>query len=127
MTLVEVLVSMVLMLFVSLAMMQTALVSIQSNMKGEARDMAVGVADKWMSEVRNQSFAAFAAGLPGAPAVTVNNDPRYVRNVSINYRVTRSVTTLDSPEDSVRQVNVKVEWAWKGEPFSHNVTTMVRR
>ena len=56
-TLVEVLISMVVLLLVSLALMQTALVSIDSNMMNILRDEAVGIAEEEMNEARGVSFS----------------------------------------------------------------------
>src|SRR3990172_4640679 len=55
-TLVEVMIALVVLLFVSLAMMQTALVSIDSNMINVLRDEAVRIAEERMSELRNVPF-----------------------------------------------------------------------
>lgn len=53
MSLVEVMVALVILLFVSLAMMQTALVSIESNMRNVLRDEAVSIAEMRMNDAKS--------------------------------------------------------------------------
>jgi prepilin-type N-terminal cleavage/methylation domain-containing protein len=56
MSLVEVMVALVVLLFVSLALMQTALVSIDANMRNSIRDEAVSVAQTRLTEARNLAW-----------------------------------------------------------------------
>lgn len=55
-SLVEVMIAMVILLFVSLALMQTALVSIEANMKNVLRDEAVAVAEERISRAKALGF-----------------------------------------------------------------------
>jgi prepilin-type N-terminal cleavage/methylation domain-containing protein len=57
-TLVEVMIALVVLLIVSLALMQTALVSIDANMNNSMRDEAVSVAEMRMNEARNLAWAS---------------------------------------------------------------------
>jgi Tfp pilus assembly protein PilV len=72
-SLVEVMIAMVVLLFVSLALMQTALVSIESNMKNVLRDEAVAIAEERINQARALPFASLTApgdttALPILPA-----------------------------------------------------------
>ena len=55
-TLVEVMIAMVVLLLVFLALMQTALVSIDSNMKNNLRDEAANIAAMRMEQARNLQY-----------------------------------------------------------------------
>jgi type IV pilus assembly protein PilV len=55
-TLVEVMIALVVLLLVFLALMQTALVSIDSNMINALRDEAVNIAEEKMNDERNKTF-----------------------------------------------------------------------
>ena len=125
MTLVEVLIALVVLLLVSLAMMQTALVSIDSNMRNVLRDEAVSIAEMGMSEARNTSFSSLSPG-PSSTSVLRN-----FRNIaSFPYTVARTVTDLNVDN---KQVNIAVTWEWKentvanGNPYTHSITTIVKR
>lgn len=77
-TLVEVLIAMVVLLLVSLAMLQTALLGIDSNMRNVLRDEAVSIAEQRMNYTSSIPFATLAlwAGLSdngdGNSPTTVN-------------------------------------------------------
>lgn len=116
MSLVEVMIAMVILLFVALALMQTVTVAIDANMKNALMDEAVKVAGQSMSRMRNVSD----------PTTEVVNPPlaevRLVRNASIRYLLTNTVTA--SGDLSI--VNTTVSWTWKGQTYTHLVSTIRR-
>ncbi|MDP3259074.1 MAG: prepilin-type N-terminal cleavage/methylation domain-containing protein [Thermodesulfovibrionales bacterium] len=116
-TLVEVLISMVVLLLVSLALMQTALVSIDSNMINVLRDEAVGIAEEEMNEARGVSFSLL--GNSAGPPVQRN-----IRNINFSYTATRTVTNIGAES---RQVVITITWNWKGNPYTHSIASIVRR
>jgi type IV pilus assembly protein PilV len=118
-TLVEVMIALVVLLLVFLALMQTALVSIDSNMKNVLRDEAVNIAEEQMNNARNVSFDTLAT-LPAAPVT------RNIRNITpaFSYTVTRTVSNLNI--DS-RQVVITVTWNWKGINYNHSISTILRK
>jgi prepilin-type N-terminal cleavage/methylation domain-containing protein len=118
-TLVEVLIALVIVLVVFLALMQTALVSIDSNMRSVLRDGAVGIAEDRMNVARNQPFDSLASG---TSSETVLRNFRNITNFS--YAVTRTVADLNSDN---KQVDIRVQWTWKGETYTHSITTILRR
>lgn len=154
-SLVEVLISLVVLLFVSLALMQTALVSIESNMKNVLRDEAVAIAEERINQARSIAFAALAddaAGLPVAPAAYGcpadfvaghANGTVYVVNPPTGFAPTptllpraalknvasfvfcTNMNTTDLSADN-RQVEVTVGWSWKGQTNTHTATAVVR-
>ena len=123
-TLVEVMIALVVLLIVSLALMQTALVSINANMTNVLRDEAVGIAEMRMNEARNTPFN----NLVGTSNATIMRNFRNIAN--FQYTVTRTVTNLNSDN---KQVNITVTWEWKentvanGNPLTHSITSIVRR
>jgi prepilin-type N-terminal cleavage/methylation domain-containing protein len=123
-TLVEVMIALVVLLIVSLALMQTALVSIDANMANILRDEAVSIAEMRMNEARNTPFNS----LVGTLNTTVLRNFRNVAN--FQYNVTRTVTDLNTDN---KQVNITVTWEWKentvanGNPLTHNITSIVKR
>jgi prepilin-type N-terminal cleavage/methylation domain-containing protein len=124
-TLVEVLIAMVIFLLVSLAMMQTALVGIDSNMINVLRDEAVGIAEETMIAARNTPFDSLVAGTEVLPTVSRN-----FRNMIEQFIVTRTVTDHGINN---KEVNIVVTWGWKdktvanGNPYTHSITTILRR
>ena len=134
-TLVEVMIALVILLLVFLALMQTALVSIDANMKNVLRDEAVSIAEQRLNTARSLPFDSLvndAAALPtpndcpGTFAVgeRVQRDFRNIINKDFCSNMT--VTPLGVTGDT-RQVNIRVIWNWKGEAFIHSITTLIRR
>jgi type II secretory pathway pseudopilin PulG len=121
MTLVEVLVSLVIVFIVFLGLSSSGLVVLDQNIKNELRDEAVSVADRAVQDARRASFDNLAT-LPAA------NVLRQVRNVNRPFTVTRTVTTLDGDN---RQVTINVAWSriegHQTRSYSHQVVTIVRR
>ena len=116
---VELMISLVLLLFVFLALAQTALVSIDSNMTNILRDEAVSVAEMKMNEARDTGFDTLLAV---TTTETVNRNFRSITN--FQYTATRTVTDLNLNN---KQIRIMVTWNWKGNPYTHTITTIVRR
>lgn len=116
-SLVEVMLSLVILLIVFLALMQTALLSIDSNVKNLLRDEAVGIAEMRMSAIRNTPFASLTAG------TTTATDNRNVRNAAVTYTSTTTITSLNTDN---MQATISVAWTWKGQNYTHSISTIVR-
>lgn len=116
-TLVEVMIALVVLLFVFLALMQTALMSIDSNMVNVLREEAISIAEEQMTDVRNTAYADVAS----VAAATVS---RNIRNVQgFDYTVTRTV----ADNTTTKQVAITVTWSWKNDAYRHQITTILRR
>ena len=129
-------VAMVILLFVSMALFQTAIVSIDANARTMLRDEAVRLAEARMDELKNVSYpdGTNCAGLNAegdavwntsrcimnGNAAAFTNDPVYVpvRNMTMTYRM-RAVIDTDS-----KTMDVTVFWPWKGESFTHQISTV---
>jgi type IV pilus assembly protein PilV len=125
-TLVEVMIALVVLLLVFLALMQTALVSIDSNMVNALRDEAVNIAEEKMNEARNTSFTALAA-----VTTDVSPPPKSLRNIAaFTYTATRTVSDISA---NSKQVVISVTWEWKdktvanGTEYRHTISTVLRR
>jgi len=118
MSLIEVMMAMLVLLIVSLAVMQTALVGMDSNMKNILRDEAVRLAEERMELARTN------AGPGSPPPVYV---PRKVRNVNVKfqgvdgYKVTTAVNTVGVDMD---RIDMTVEWTWKGDNYKHTISSL---
>jgi len=134
-TLVEVMIALVVVLVVFLALMQTALVGIDSNMINILRDEAVSIADERMSAHRNVPFdnVTDTNGTPNNPGNFVPDGPpiqRNIRNIS-NFPFT-SMKRIDDLNDDNKQVEIQIRWEWKektvaNDPYTHTISTIVRR
>ena len=151
-TLVEVLIALVVFLLISLAVMQTALVVIDSNMINVLRDEAVSIAEMRMNDARNLGFtetvnnldddgadASLTATVCPAEFVTDfgTNGLRVTRNfrniTGFSFCTNRTVTelggdgSLATNDAENRQVAITVGWIWKGQDYMHAISTIMRR
>jgi type II secretory pathway pseudopilin PulG len=123
MSLVELLVAMVILLTISLALMQTALVSIDYNTRNEIRNEAVKLAAQYMSDIRSTDFADMAEvnatehlKLRRIPYATATDPGFEFFNVATLINTVGNVNT--------RQIFVNVSWTWKLENYTHSITSI---
>lgn len=120
MTLIEVLISFVLLTIISLALLQSALLAVNINVRNELRDVAVSVAEQRMTELRNTAFASLTDGTVKETDIT-----RYIRSGQYNFTPTTEIKTLSATPSS-KQVIVTISWKYKNQPYSHSVSTVLR-
>jgi type II secretory pathway pseudopilin PulG len=115
MVLVELMVAMVILLLVSMALMQTALVSIDANTRNVLRDEAVRLAEAKMDELRNRDY-------PGSTTVVNSMDTveMPVRNM-MNFAYIINTAKIDTANS---QMTVTVDWEWRDDYNSHTITTI---
>ncbi len=121
-TLVEVLIALVITLVLFLALMQSALLSISVNVNNSIRNEAVRIAEMRMIELRNTSFDDLTT--PDPPDTVI---PRNFRNFSIDFTSTDTITSLPAANPTAKQIQVSIEWTFKGENHTHSITTIKRR
>jgi type IV pilus assembly protein PilV len=129
-SLVEVMIAMVISLLVFFAVMQTALVGIDANMRNVLRDEAVNIAEMRLREARSVPFASLETG----NAVVEDVVTRDIRKVaSYQFTVETEVKEIDGNQNTdtddgdIRRARVDVTWQWKGQTFRHTATTIRKR
>jgi prepilin-type N-terminal cleavage/methylation domain-containing protein len=141
-TLVEVMIALVITLLVFLALMQTALVGIDSNMRNVVRDEAVKIAEMRMNEMRNIPFVSVVSdsgSLTGYDCPTGFSSTgvpveRNLRNIQgFDFCTNLVCQELGGDGDCAtddannKQVNITIGWKWKGENYTHRITTIRKR
>ncbi|MFZ5906509.1 MAG: hypothetical protein ACOYVJ_03745 [Nitrospirota bacterium] len=127
-SLVEVMTALLVALLVFLALLQTALVGIDANMRNVLRDEAVNIADLRLNQARNTPFPALLDG------TTTGSETRDVRNISgFTYTTTTDVVELDgdgvagTDDANTKEIDVTITWTWKGEQYTHSTSTIRKR
>jgi prepilin-type N-terminal cleavage/methylation domain-containing protein len=137
-TLVEVMIALVVLLIISLALMQTALVSIDSNMTNILRDEAVNIAEERMTIFRSVQFntqgvdplLADTNGTANSQGAFVSDTTvqKNVRNISnFTFTSTKRIDDLGSLSGDNKQVDIEIAWTWKGQNYNHVISTILRR
>lgn len=117
-TLVELLISIVIMFIVFLGLTGTVLTGLEYNLRNAVLDEAVGVGESAMNQIRSRPFDNIVT--PTAP----DNVLRTVRRFNVTYTVRTTVTT---PAADIKQVAMVVEWNRRGKSYNHVFSSIVRR
>lgn len=125
-------ISLVILLFVFMGLIQASLVSINSNLRNEIRDEAVRVASEHMAIARSTPVDTLAANvcpagtLPPAPLNRTVN--RTIRNLQQPYPVVTSGCFIDATRISAR-VTVTVTYVYPDDSVANtqSITTIVKR
>lgn len=122
MTLIEVMIALVILLLVSLALMQTVTLGINSNVRNLLRDEAVRIADTRITELMNTQFDSAILNATGGTTETAV--AKEFRNFPINFTPTRAITDLGGDN---KRVDITVAWDWRGNNYTHTISTVMRR
>jgi prepilin-type N-terminal cleavage/methylation domain-containing protein len=151
MSLVEVMIALLVMLLVFFALMQTALVGIDSNMLNSLRSEAVNVAEMRMNEARNEPFtgivsdassplsdydsscssgcndcpAGFSTGKCRCRSVKSISEFKFCSNLQCGELGGDNNCATNDADN--RQIIVSVGWKWKGNDYRHTITTIRAR
>jgi type II secretory pathway pseudopilin PulG len=118
MSLIELMISMVLMMAVAIALMQSSLIAMNTNVMNEMRNEGVSVAEQQMNIVRNTPFASLST-LP--TSTTVYRNIRAKINTPFAVSLAQGVINANST-----QVTVTVNWSYQNRPFSTSMSTVMR-
>jgi len=120
-SLIEVLISLLILMVVSLATMRMALVGMSTNLQNSMRDEAVNVVELRMNELRNKKFDLISLG-----TVTETDISRTFRGASVPYKPKLKVDQVGA-DTSTKQITMSVDWTYKGTNYTHSATTIVRK
>ena len=135
-TLVEVLISLVVLLIVFMGLLQASLLSVEHNLRNELRDEAVRVASDRLNSL-------FSAGFDNAAETALADDtPKFVtrrfRNIvpanppdpsSLGtFVVQKAITDVTvAGVTNVKNVTIQVQWQYKGEVFTHTLNATMHK
>lgn len=131
-TLVEVMISLVIFLIVFMGLMQTALLSIDGNVRNVERDEAIMIANGELDNLKNVPFNTLTAG---TNCRTVSRD---FRNISKQFNLCDTITDLLDPDGTVKTKSIAVVIGWDhkketaalsptNREFQHSITTVRRK
>ncbi len=124
MTLIEVLMALMLLAIVSLALIQSSLVAMKTNVINELRDEGVRVAEERMNKLRITPFNDPSHDMDVTyPGSVTDSVTRRIRAVDRQYTISKIVSKVD---DNNRQVTLKVTWSYGTMNYQHVVSTIVR-
>ncbi len=117
-TLVELLVSIVIIAICVIGLMSLSTVIMRNNVKNEIRNKAVEVLTNYVDNITNQDFGD----------ITVGNftdiDNVTIRSFSATYTISGNVT---SPSTDEKDINATISWTYRGKNYSYNIETVVTK
>jgi type IV pilus assembly protein PilV len=116
-TLIEMMIALVILLVVSLALMQTAIIGMNVNLQNVLRDEAVNIAEMRMNQLRSLPFELVTAGTETPVA-------RNFRGFTETYNPARTISTINA---NSKQIAIMVSWTYRGQTYNHGITTIVRK
>lgn len=120
MTLIEVMISFVILAIVSMAIMKTAILGMKENLRNAIRDDAVNVAEQKMNELKSEPTASIPLGSFDYPPME-----RKFRASRVSFLPSRLVSPVGS-DPNTKQVAMSVSWTYSGQTYTHSVTTIMR-
>ncbi|MBF0342915.1 MAG: prepilin-type N-terminal cleavage/methylation domain-containing protein [Nitrospirae bacterium] len=122
-TIVEALVSMVILVFVMLGLLQAITIASDVTLKNEIRDEAIHTATEEMEATRDANFDSVLTGTC-EKCTSPNTFTRQYRNTSINYTINKVVTLLGADN---KRVDITLTWSLKGETSTYAASTLLSR
>jgi type IV pilus assembly protein PilV len=120
-SLVELLVSLVILTVGMLGLLQSVNLAIDTNMKNNFRDEAVMVGEDSMSQEKSKAFALISSNTTKSFGVS-----RKFRNAFKNYSVTKSIEALPNVTNpNTKRIQIGVKWVHRGQKYEHSVSSMV--
>jgi prepilin-type N-terminal cleavage/methylation domain-containing protein len=124
-SLVEVMISLVILLIVFMGLIQASIVSIDVNMRNELRDEAVRLSSDLMAQLRAAPFDDLnrdGAADPANPGqLNFNrNSAQTIRSAAVPYARAVNAQWLDANH---KQLTITTTWSWQGENMTHTIST----
>ncbi len=116
-TLVEALLSMLILIFVILGLLQTIIMATDANVKVSLRDNAVKLATDELEDYRNMAVASIQLGTSSSVKTM-----RF-KNSDFNYTVQRIGTPTTG--NSVR-MQINVSWSYRSSQYTYNTSTIIQ-
>jgi prepilin-type N-terminal cleavage/methylation domain-containing protein len=125
-TLVEVLISLVILLIVFMGLLQASIMSIDHNLRNSVRDEAVRLGSEYMTRTRSLPFASLTATLANCSSAnwgTLALTNRNFRNMTQPYLIYRCIEDLDTDN---KRIGINVRWTYRSDNLTHRIFTSVR-
>ncbi len=128
-TLIEVMISMVILAFILLGLLAGIMVEKRNVIKAAMRDESVQIAKKIINDFRNQRFASLASVCSGGCNPESTNSScivkRRIRNNIVKFGKTVSVS--QGPNPDIKLLSVTICWKINGKTYSYNSSTILRQ
>jgi prepilin-type N-terminal cleavage/methylation domain-containing protein len=118
-TLLEVMVSIVILMVALLGTFQTINLALDKNVENSLRQKGMAVAEQQLNDIKARPFS----NITGA---SIKSSIRVATGSAFkNYSVERRVADLSASNSNTKQVSIRVWWLYRGRTYEHQVVTGV--
>lgn len=117
-TLIEVMISIVIMMVGLLGMFQVINVAMDKNIENQLRQSAIAVAEQQLNSLKARSFSNVTGNT--SMHLPVASGP-----VSKDLLIERRITDLAVSDSKTKQVSIRVSWSYRGKTYEHQSATAI--
>jgi type IV pilus assembly protein PilV len=117
-TLVELLISIVILMIGMLGLFQTITVALDKNLENQLRQKAIAVAEQQLNDLKGRSFSNITGNTSTFQSVAVGS---VFKNISAQ----RQIANLAASDPKTKQVSIRVWWRYRGKPYEHQTASAI--
>lgn len=121
-TLIEVMISLVILLFVFMGLIQASLLTIESNVDNSLRDEAVRVVTDRLVQLRGEGFDSGSLSATGLAQDT--EVQRSIRNMPMTFGIWKEVVDIGA---NTKRVRLEVRWTYRNQAYAHTINASIIR
>lgn len=116
-TLIEILIANFILIVVFFAIMETAMLALNTSTVNNLREMGTNIAEQEINNIKSKAFDNISGTL--IKTVTRSN-----RGGIFNFTVKQNIIKLDNV---TKKIIVNVDWQWKGKKYNHSIAGLIRK
>ena len=121
-TLVELLVSMVIIAICVIGLMNLSITIMRNNVRNEIRNKGIEVVTNYVDNVTNQSFDDITVG-----NFTDTASEQIREELLFTYNISGSVTPDDPSSPKEKDINATISWTYREKNYNYNIETVVTK
>ncbi|MDD2539920.1 MAG: prepilin-type N-terminal cleavage/methylation domain-containing protein [Desulfuromonadaceae bacterium] len=117
-TLIEVMVSIIILMVGLLGMFQAVNLALDKNLENQLREKGIAVAEQQLNNLKGRPFSNITGDTSGFVSVASG---AVFKNISVQ-RIINDLATTDS---KTKQVSIRVWWNYRGKPYEHQTASAI--
>jgi type IV pilus assembly protein PilV len=115
-TLIEVMVSIIILMVGLLGMFQALNIAMDKNLENQLRQKGIAVAEQQLNSLKGRSFS----NITGNTSISVQVASGSVfKNISVK----RQIDDLSTTDSKTKRVSIRVWWNYRGKPYEHQTVS----
>lgn len=115
-TLIEVMVSIIILMVGLLGMFQAVNLALDKNLENQLRQKGIAVAEQQLNNLKGRSFSNITGNTRSSVRVTSGS---VFKNISVQ----RQIDDLAVTDSNTKRVSIRVWWNYRGRPYEHQTVS----